>query len=109
MKLLTASLTFILRVAHLVILPHHQSVLTIVMQIGLKVIPEVWHLTALKPAIPMVIALRRLLSAMMIQKMAGCLICFGTFAPFESTDIYHSKLLFTTLKVHLWSLYCNGD
>ena len=26
-------------------------------------------------------------SAIMIQKMAGCLICFGKFAPFESTDI----------------------
>ena len=32
---------------------------------------------------------------MMMQKMAGCLICFGKLAPFESTDIiYHSKLLF---------------
>ena len=87
MKLLTASLTLILRVAHLVILPHHQSVLTIAMQIGLKIIPEVWHLTSLNPVIAMAIALCRPPSAMMIQKMAGCLICFGKFAPFESTDI----------------------
>ena len=48
----------------------------------------------MNPAIAMVIALRRLPSAMMMQNMASCLICFGKFAPFESTDIYHSKLLF---------------
>ena len=29
-----------------------------------------------------------------MQKMAGCLIWFGKLALFESTDIYHSKLLF---------------
>ena len=75
------------------ILSHHQSVLTIAMQIGL-IIPEVWHITALNPAIAMAIALCLLLSAMKMQKMAGCLICFGKFVPFGSTDIYHSKLLF---------------
>ena len=69
----------------------HQSVLTIAMQIT-KFILEVWHLTALNPAIAMSIALRRLPLAMIMQKMAGFLICFGKFAPFESTEIiYHIK------------------
>ena len=50
MKLLTARLTLILCVTHLVILSHRQSVLTIAMQIGLKIIPEVWHLTVFEPS-----------------------------------------------------------
>ena len=109
MKLLTARLTLILRVAHLMILSHHQSFLTIVMQIGLKIIPEVWHLTVLNPAIAMAVALRCLPSAMMMQKMAGCLICFGKFAQFDNIINITVNYYFTTLKVHLWSLYCNGD
>ena len=53
------------------------------------------HLTALNPAIVMSIALRRLSLSVIKQKMAGFLICFGKFAPFESTEIiYHIKLFY---------------